>query len=82
MSLTNNSAAELAMFPAPWFSWCLLQTAPETFGAIIAIGLLSVVLDTLVPTRTTRPTTAKPTRPRSLGIADRLSAPRPRSPAT
>ena len=65
-----------------FFAVDTLESAPETFGAIIGIGLLSVVLDTLVRRGRPRPTTAKPTRPRSLGIANRLSAPRPQSPAT
>ena len=44
-----------------FFAVDTLQTAPETFGAIIAIGLLSVVLDTLV--RRGRPDRRPPNRP-------------------
>ena len=44
-----------------FFAVDTLETAPETFGAIIAIGLLSVVLDALV--RRGRPDRRRPNRP-------------------
>ena len=43
-----------------FFALDTLQSAPETFGAIIAIGLLSVVLDALVRRR--RPDRRPPNR--------------------